>query len=233
MDNRYTLSHPKPGQRRPRYNGLIPAGIGSFNMDYSGMIGWFFDGTGKDREHGSIIAQLYDSYSADLGPALHKKYVTLSFLGWRVNRKIEDAAKQIVSAYQILTRTNGPMIGRPGIAKVGLDLFGYSRGAVMALEVAHALDKCSIPVRFLAMLDPVSNGEFSSRHCRQHGRRHRNEHTRGRHVYFVDFRGRLRGRRVDCSPKRFAVFSTQSALPNGAPRFTHRRTASNSSAFKV
>ena len=54
-----------------------------------------------------------------------------------------------------------------------------------------------------------------------------------RHVYFVVFRGRPRGRRVDCSPKRFAVFCTQSALPNGAPRFTHRRTASNSADVKA
>jgi len=149
---------PKPGQRRPRYNGSIDTTISSLNPENTGMIGWFFEGTGKDKKHGSIIAQLYDSYSADVGPALHKQYVTLSFFGWRVRRKIEDAAKQIVSAYQILTGTNGPMMGRPGIANVGLDLLGYSRGAVMALEVAHALDKCSIPVRFLGMLDPVSTG---------------------------------------------------------------------------
>src|SRR5262245_54244316 len=44
------------------------------------------------------------------------------------------------------------------------------------------------------------------------------------------FRGRPRGRRLASRPKRFAVAVAQRGEPSGAPRFTLRRTASNSAS---
>ena len=45
-----------------------------------------------------------------------------------------------------------------------------------------------------------------------------------------DFQGRPRARNVDCSPSRFAVRCCHDASPNGAPRTTERRNASNSAS---
>jgi len=46
-----------------------------------------------------------------------------------------------------------------------------------------------------------------------------------------DLHGRPRARSVDCRPNRFAVRSCHNLSPNGAPRTTERRKASNSAAL--
>src|SRR5262249_35304742 len=137
-------------------------------VDPSGLIGIFFDGT-WEGDRANIIKDVRKDYLGDHFSDIYRfdeiggppekigGFIVDQFspggllLRWLCQTQTE-AEKEF---WKNVSDAKGYTVGAHHEApREGIDIFGYSRGAVAAIELAQQLFKEEIPVRFLGLVEP-------------------------------------------------------------------------------
>jgi RHS repeat-associated protein len=126
------------------------------DVDPSGLVGVFFGGSGQIARRGVIMFELWRDYDqAEVnGVKVNGRgyFVPVPGPGRRVFRGIDVRARvrPWVGVIERYVKYQKEVCHRDE----PIDLFGYSRGAVFAVELSHAL--AAHRIRFVGLIDPVT-----------------------------------------------------------------------------
>ena len=137
---------------------FVPGAVDPFGLlscpeppEVGDQYGVFYGGAAERVASGWTIGKLYGAYDS---PQSHKMFITPTLAP--TDKKITDA-QSFVCSHFCLAQKHG--------SDFKLDIFGYSSGGILAVELSQRLDKegcvCDgkkmnpVPIRFLGIIDPV------------------------------------------------------------------------------
>jgi pimeloyl-ACP methyl ester carboxylesterase len=151
-------------------------------IDPSGLIGIFIDGTGQAEDSKTILRELDATYkggehrrflvrlAAPSGISTPEIPAYVPRVEWGQRSLFPSGLTFEKRTIHPIVFLDDPVADAVKFAKEAyarkqdkVDIFGWSRGAIYAMEVARQLQDAGIPVRFLALIDPVAVGTVNYR----------------------------------------------------------------------